>query len=266
MLKRIVIGLLMVAYVVTAILLGKTVLLVHIGLLLLIGMREMLDTLHRGGMKPAKWVYYIYAAALLPAYVYGGEAGLLIAVLCGMLTGMAVVCLRTEPDAKQFLGAMLPVFYPALPIMAIAMLIVNDGPFWRMMIWLLFALSASSDSAALFAGKFFGKHKLIPRVSPNKTVEGAFGGIVGSIIAAMVIYTITAVRGEGLSIFMFLGLGIVGSVLTQVGDIVASYIKRFCGVKDFGKIFPGHGGLLDRLDGIMFTAVGLCIFVMVTGF
>jgi len=150
--------------------------------------------------------------------------------------------------------------------MAIVMLVCSDSPFWRMMIWLLFALSASSDSAALFAGKFFGKHKLIPRVSPNKTVEGAIGGIAGSLIAAMVVYTITAVRGEGLSIFMFIGLGIVGSVLTQVGDIVASYIKRFCGVKDFGKIFPGHGGLLDRLDGILFTAVGLCIFVMVTGF
>jgi len=150
--------------------------------------------------------------------------------------------------------------------LAIVMLVCSDSPFWRMMIWLLFALSASSDSAALFAGKFFGKHKLIPRVSPNKTVEGAIGGIAGSLIAAMVVYTITAVRGEGLSIFMFIGLGIVGSVLTQVGDIVASYIKRFCGVKDFGKIFPGHGGLLDRLDGILFTAVGLCIFVMVTGF
>ena len=266
MLKRIVMGLLLVAYVVTAILLGRTVMLVHMGLLLLLGTHEMLDSLISGGMKPVRWVYYVYAAALLPAYVFGGETGLLIAVLVGMLISMSIACLSTEPDAKQLLGAMLPVFYPALPIMAIALLMCNDGPFWRMMIWLLFALSASSDTMALFVGKFFGKHKLIPSVSPNKTVEGAFGGILGALIAAMVIYTITAVRGEGLSIFMFLGLGVVGSVLTQIGDIVASYIKRFCGVKDFGKIFPGHGGLLDRLDGILFTAVGLCIFVMATGF
>lgn len=266
MLKRIVMGLLLVAYVVTAILLGRTVMLVHMGLLLLLGTHEMLDSLISGGMKPVRWVYYVYAAALLPAHVFGGETGLLIAVLVGMLISMSIACLRTEPDAKQLLGAMLPVFYPALPIMAIALLMCNDGPFWRMMIWLLFALSASSDTMALFVGKFFGKHKLIPRVSPNKTVEGAFGGILGALIAAMVIYTITAVRGEGLSVFMFLGLGVVGSVLTQIGDIVASYIKRFCGVKDFGKIFPGHGGLLDRLDGILFTAVGLCIFVMATGF
>ena len=266
MLKRIVMGLLLVAYVVTAILLGRTVMLVHMGLLLLLGTHEMLDSLISGGMKPVRWVYYVYAAALLPAYVFGGETGLLIAVLVGMLISMSIACLSTEPDAKQLLGAMLPVFYPALPIMAIALLMCNDGPFWRMMIWLLFALSASSDTMALFVGKFFGKHKLIPSVSPNKTVEGAFGGILGALIAAMVIYTITAVRGEGLSIFMFLGLGVVGSVLTQIGDIVASYIKRFCGVKDFGKIFPGQGGLLDRLDGILFTAVGLCIFVMATGF
>jgi len=266
MVKRIVMGLLMVAYVVACVLLGRTVMLVNLVLLELIGMHEILDAMTHGGMKPVRWVYYVYAAALPAAYLLGGETGLLIAVMTGMLAFLAIVCLRTEPDAKRFLGAMLPVFYPALPIMAIVMLVCSDSPFWRMMIWLLFALSASSDSAALFAGKFFGKHKLIPRVSPNKTVEGAIGGIAGSLIAAMVVYTITAVRGEGLSIFMFIGLGIVGSVLTQVGDIVASYIKRFCGVKDFGKIFPGHGGLLDRLDGILFTAVGLCIFVMVTGF
>lgn len=266
MLKRIVIGLLMVAYVVTAVLLGRTVMLVHVALLLLIGMHEMLDTLHRGGMKPVKWVYYVYAAALLPVYLLAGDSGLLIAVLVGMLGSMALACLRTEPDAKQLLGAMLPVFYPTLPLMCIAMLVCNEGPFWRMMIWLLFALSASSDTMALFAGKFFGKHKLIPRVSPNKTVEGAIGGVVGSLIAAMVVFTITAFRGEGLNVLMFIGLAVVGSAMTQIGDIVASYIKRFCGVKDFGKIFPGHGGLLDRVDGIIFTAVGLCIFVMVTGF
>ena len=266
MLKRIIIGLLMVAYVITGVWLGRTVMLVHMALLLLIGTHEMLDSLISGGAKLVRWVYYLYAAALLPAYLLGGDAGLVTAVLVGMLVAMSLVCLRTEPEAKQLLSAVLPVFYPALPIMAMSMLVCNDGPFWRMMIWLLFALAASSDTMALFFGKFFGKRKLIPHVSPNKTVEGAIGGVVGSLIAAMVIYIITLVRGEDLSIFMFIGLGIVGSVLSQIGDIVASYIKRCCGVKDFGKIFPGHGGLLDRLDGIMFVAVGLCIFVKITGF
>lgn len=63
--------------------------------------------------------------------------------------------------------------------------------------------------------------------------------------------------------WIFIVLALIGSLMTQVGDIVASYIKRFCGVKDFGKIFPGHGGLLDRLDGIMYNAVALCIYLLI---
>ena len=266
MMKRVITGVLSAAYVIAMVLLGRTAMLLNMGIVLLLGTYEMLDTLSSGGMKPIKWVYYVYAAALIPAYVFFAEKGLLIAVMVGMLVFMAMASVRTEPDAKQLLGALLPAFYPALPLMALVMLICNDGPFWRMLVWLTFALSVGSDVCALYAGKFFGKRKLIPQVSPNKTVEGAYGGIAGSVIAALVIYFITFFRGEGLNVWMFIGLGIVGSLVTQLGDITASYIKRFCSAKDFGKIFPGHGGLLDRLDGVMFSAVSMCIFMMITGF
>ena len=123
MLKRIIIGLLMVAYVITGVWLGRTVMLVHMALLLLIGTHEMLDSLISGGAKLVRWVYYLYAAALLPAYLLGGDAGLVTAVLVGMLLAMSLVCLRTEPEGKQLLSAVLPVFYPALPIMAMSMLV-----------------------------------------------------------------------------------------------------------------------------------------------
>ena len=266
MLKRVVTGILAAAYVIAMVLLGRTAMLLNLGVVLLLGMYEILTTLSSGGIKPLGWVYYVYAAALIPAYVFFAETGLLIAVMVGMLVFMAIECVRSEPDAKRMLGALLPAFYPALPLMALVMLICNEGPFWRMLIWMTFAMSAVSDVFALFGGKFFGKRKLIPRVSPNKTVAGAYSGVVGAVVAALVIYFITVFRGEDLNVLMFIGLGILGSVITQLGDIVASYIKRFCGVKDFGKIFPGHGGLLDRLDGIIFTAVGMCIFMLLTGF
>ena len=85
---------------------------------------------------------------------------------------------------------------------------------------------------------------------------------MGGVFAALVMYGFSVCMGDNLPIWLFLGLGLAGSVVTQVGDIVASYIKRICGVKDFGKIFPGHGGLLDRMDGIMYNSVALCIFVL----
>lgn len=266
MLKRTVTGLLAAAYVIAMVWLGETAMLLNMGAVLLLAMHEMLDTLSSGGMKPVKWPYYLYAAALIPAYVFGAEKGLLIAVMVGLLAAMGLEATRSEPDAKRMLGAVLPVFYPMVPVMALVMLICNDGPFWRMLIWMTFALSVGSDVCALFGGKFFGKRKLIPRVSPNKTVEGAISGFTGSVIAALVIYAISAFRGENLSIWMFIGLGLLGSLMTQVGDITASYIKRFCGVKDFGKIFPGHGGMLDRIDGIIYNAVAMCIFMLLTGF
>lgn len=270
MLKRTVTGLVASAYVIAMVwlgspeLLGKWVLAANLVLILLIGTHEMLHTLHSGGFHPVNWMYYVYVLLLVPAYLFGGNTGLLVMVLVGLLSSMASVALRTEPDAREMLGALLPTFYPALPIMAMGILLLSDAEKWRMMVWAMFALPIGSDGFALYFGKAFGKRKLIPKVSPNKTWEGAIGGVVGSLFAALIIWGVTVYHGENMNIWIFIGLGLLASVIDQVGDIVASYIKRFCGVKDFGWIFPGHGGLLDRLDSIMYCAVALCIVSMLT--
>lgn len=270
MLKRTVTGLLASAYVVAMIwlgspeVLGRWVLVANLALLLLIGTHEMLQTLKSGGFHLVNWVYYVYVLLLVPAYLFGKDTGLLIMVLAGLLCAMASAALHTEPDAREMLGALLPAFYPALPIMAMGMILLSDAEKWRMMVWMMFALPVGSDGFAFYFGKAFGKHKLIPKVSPNKTWEGAVGGVVGSVFAALIVWGVTVYHGENLNIWIFIGLGLLTSVVNQVGDIVASYIKRFCGVKDFGRLFPGHGGLLDRLDSIMYCAVALCIVSMLT--
>ena len=263
MLKRTVTGLIVAAYTITMILLGKTALVINTVMLLLIGTHEILDSLSSGGFHPVKWIYYLYALLLTPAYLLFDTTGLLIMLLVGALGGMAATSLTHEPDAKEMLAALLPAFYPALPIMAMCIVMTNGLPHWRLYVWMMFGLSVASDGFALFFGMAFGKRKLIPRVSPNKTVAGAIGGFVGSLFAAAIIFINSLYFGDGVPFWIFIVLALIGSLMTQVGDIVASYIKRFCGVKDFGKIFPGHGGLLDRLDGIMYNAVALCIYLLI---
>lgn len=112
-----------------------------------------------------------------------------------------------------------------------------------------------SDAFALFGGMLFGKHKLAPELSPKKTVEGAVSGLVGAVVS-MLVYGLVLDLGFQLTVsYPLLALyGAMGSLMAQVGDLSFSYIKRQYQLKDFGNIFPGHGGVLDRFDSVIFCA------------
>ena len=132
-------------------------------------------------------------------------------------------------------------------------------------IFLILGFAWGGDSAAYFAGRAFGKHKLAPVVSPNKTIEGAVGGVMGSMLLGVVVTACyTALHGQlvgvpldtlGWRYYVVVALlGGFGSLLGIVGDLFASVIKRQCGIKDYGTIFPGHGGIMDRFDSVLFIA------------
>lgn len=141
----------------------------------------------------------------------------------------------------------------------------------RAYLLLPFVLSFACDTFAYFAGRAFGKHKLAPVVSPHKTVEGAVGGVLGSMLAGCVltlVYSLLSAHYNVLSIgvqprhyLVLLGMGAVASVLGILGDLFASSVKRQVGIKDYGTIFPGHGGILDRFDSVMFIAPFVSIAV-----
>lgn len=116
------------------------------------------------------------------------------------------------------------------------------------------------DTFAYFVGKFFGKHKLIPEISPKKTIEGSIGGIVFT-IGAFALYTfiVNTAFEQSLSYIKLCALGLVMSIISQIGDLVASSVKRQYDLKDYGNLFPGHGGVLDRFDSVMLTAPTLFI-------
>lgn len=112
------------------------------------------------------------------------------------------------------------------------------------------------DTGAYFAGTLLGKHKLCPVLSPKKTVEGAIGGIVSNLICVILLGVVyaTFLAGEGEVRFLPLILtALIGSALGMIGDLFASAVKRYCGIKDYGNLFPGHGGVLDRVDSAMLT-------------
>ncbi|WP_418455106.1 phosphatidate cytidylyltransferase [Allofournierella sp.] len=146
------------------------------------------------------------------------------------------------------------------------------------LIMLALAFAWGGDSAAYFAGRFFGRHKLAPVVSPHKTVEGAIGGVLGSGLLGVLCTVIargltgwTAIEGSHAAAGYLAGelfgylpiflLGMVCSVLGILGDLFASAVKRQCSIKDYGAIFPGHGGILDRFDSVLFIAPVMAISV-----
>ena len=123
------------------------------------------------------------------------------------------------------------------------------------MIWFVIMGAFACDTMAYLIGCKFGKRKLCPDVSPKKTIEGSIAGIIGVIIAYIIIYAIAKYGFSiQLNIWLIMLMAIVSGVNGQFGDLAASAIKRFCKIKDFGTIMPGHGGILDRCDSIMFVA------------
>ena len=136
------------------------------------------------------------------------------------------------------------------------MIMLNNMPN-RKFLWLVYIISFGTDTFAYFAGVFFGKHKLCPNVSPKKTIEGAIGGILGCLGLTIAYFKFF---GINISIYTII-FSIFVSAFSMVGDLLASKIKREYDVKDFGSILPGHGGILDRFDSLLFVAPVVYYFV-----
>jgi phosphatidate cytidylyltransferase len=128
-----------------------------------------------------------------------------------------------------------------------------------------YAAPECSDTFAYFGGTFFGKHKLCPTISPKKTVEGAVFALIGGVAFGFAIIYLQRLWGADVSPAVLLSLGLGCGILAQFGDLFASTLKRWAGVKDFSSIFPGHGGIIDRIDSILFCSpLVLCIFLVLS--
>lgn len=191
-------------------------------------------------------------------------AGTVLGIM--FMTELAVyVLLYPKVELRQVFINGIAFLY--IPYMLMHILSIREGlPHGKVLIWLVILISFGSDTFAYFSGTLFGKHKLAPILSPKKTIEGAIGGVVGSILICVFFGFFLEMQGYlnlPKAAYFSLGLlGFLGSVFSQIGDLVGSAIKREAGIKDFSNLIPGHGGILDRLDSILFVAPFVYYFVL----
>ncbi len=155
-------------------------------------------------------------------------------------------------------------------ILMSTLLLIRVQPNGLSIIWLVFISSWGCDTGAYLVGKTFGKRKLAPSLSPNKTIEGSIGGILFSMLLAAV-YGFYLNFNNDLTVENPMALCVIavffGSIFSQLGDLFASSIKRHTGIKDFGFLIPGHGGVIDRFDSILTTSpIVYCVFLLVQRF
>lgn len=200
--------------------------------------------------------YTVIAAATVGIWCYCGSPygwGLLGGlVFCCLLWGEMLAAkgkLRFEKVLVCIAGGLL------IPYLLCAVVRIRNMEFGAAYVLMPFALAFLSDSGAYFAGVYLGKHKLAPTISPKKTVEGLFGGIAGAILG-MMIFGLVLSLGFGLRVNYLIAIlyGILGSLASVLGDLTFSVIKRQAGIKDYGNLIPGHGGILDRFDSMTIVA------------
>ena len=230
-----------------------------IALLTIIAMRECYRALGKAGYNVCTWGGYAAAVAMWPLSRVMG-------VLDPLLLGVAVM-LREKPTFPDAAASVYPLFTCFLP-MSMFMMMMNStyGVVPGIaLITMAFAIAYVGDGAAYFGGRAMGKHKLCPNVSPKKTVEGAIFGVVGGTIGGLICRAVFvyAFHMPMPGIPAAIALGLIGSVAGEIGDLSASLLKRHSGIKDYGKIFPGHGGVMDRFDSVIFTLIVMYCYTLV---
>ncbi len=262
---RIITALVLVPLLVAVLLLGKTVLTAAVMIIGVMGLYEFYKATGLSGKKILCALGYLGAIAIPllrefvnPAlYLPLGYVFMLLIFVC------MLICHKTVSvnDAGMVIFSLI--YIPFFLTQLIYIRGMGGGEF---LIWIPFIGAFATDTFAYFAGVFLGKHKLCPNISPKKTIEGSIGGTIG-VVLIMLLYGYILNRSFGLEV-NYVSLGILGAlcaIISQIGDLTASIIKRKYGIKDYGSLFPGHGGILDRLDSVIAVAPLVYIYLAVVG-
>lgn len=194
----------------------------------------------------------LYYLSLL--WVKTDEFSMMILLFALVLIMCVYVFTYPKYRAEQIMAALFGIFYVAVMLSYIYKTRTLEGGAW--LVGLIFLSSWGSDTCAYCVGMLIGKHKMAPVLSPKKSVEGGVGGVLGAaLLGALYALLISGVnQADGHTPLMYAVICAVGALISMVGDLAASAIKRNKEIKDYGKLIPGHGGVLDRFDSVIFTA------------
>lgn len=188
-----------------------------------------------------------------------------IIFVCSFLVLSVYTFMKDKPELGKVISSWFFSLYAIAGFTSLVLLSDISGGKWHIMFF-SFIAAWVTDSCALFTGILFGKHKLLPSVSPKKTIEGAVGGAVFC-VAAFMLYALLLknVFKYQIESFVLIALcGLVCAIVAIIGDLLFSAVKRSAGIKDFGKLMPGHGGILDRFDSLISIAIVLLLFISAT--
>ena len=259
--KRVISAIIMLALFIPIVIIGGVPFLVVASIIGLLGLKEMLVLEEKVPLVMKLSTYFFALFMIMYNYrdnnlVYALNYKFLIIMILFYMIGVVVIGNTKKysyKDALFLIGSIM-----LIGIIFNGFVIVRN--LGAMKFFYLFLISVLTDSFALFTGKYFGRRKISPKLSPNKTLEGCIGGsVLGTLITTLIYVSVGALWDK---FFVIFGSTLLLSILGQVGDLFFSSIKRYHGIKDFSNLIPGHGGILDRIDSVSFILLGYALIFM----
>ena len=268
MLTRVVTGIVLLIATIAILFLGQIALGITLMVLTVVGIIELHKAVENGGLKPVKWTAFLFVVPILLYMITPQQDYFSIAVYTISALVFFMCIIKTNKynlgGGVASVASGLVVSNMFFSIFALYMLGENRLES-ALILGAVLVGACLTDMFAYFVGVLIGKHKLCPDVSPKKTIEGSIGGMI-FVTAGMAAYGYFVLNPNidkfyGVSIYTYIALGLICGIVSQIGDLSASMIKRNYNIKDFGKIFPGHGGVLDRFDSFIFVAPVMYFFL-----
>ncbi len=266
MLKRVLTSIIGLPILVFFVYMGGIYLKLVLLLLIVGGMQEVYRAISKEP-KIIHYIGYIFAAVYIAVidYLPNSEAMYMVLICFTLSILVLSVTAHKKINVIDCAVTLFGFFYIAILLSTIYL--VRESNLGKHFVWLIFITAWGCDTGAYFVGITMGKHKLVPELSPKKTIEGSIGGVVCAGIIATVyalLDTYFFFKTQDFNLIFGCAItGVAGAVFSQLGDLTASAIKRHTGIKDFGRILPGHGGIIDRFDSILFTAPAVYLMMLV---
>lgn len=238
------------------------------------GCIEMRRALQHGGHRIMLVPMLIFFILIYPLFWFFQTEGIMIAFALSAACALGIFTFKHAYSVTDMGLSILTVLYPGVFVAMIMAINLYAGDLLAILV--LLAVPLASDACAYFVGSKFGKHKLCPEISPKKSVEGLVGGVIGALLVGVALLLVFDVfhlldnvanvrltklsTNIGVSVVLYFVLCLLAMVGGMAGDLVASWIKRQVGIKDYGRIFPGHGGVMDRMDSVIFAMPVVYLF------